>query len=218
MTDRAPVICLVTRVRGDAGSADRARLLERLAVAAASGADFIQVRERQLSDRALASFTATLVEQVSGTACRVLVNDRTDVALAAGAHGVHLKSDGPEATDVRRLAPSGFIVGRSIHSTGEAVAASRAGGYDYLLFGTVFPSQSKPDGHPVAGLDALHAACAAATVPVLAIGGIDVGRARQAMEAGAAGIAAIGLFAGAPDLASLLTELRTSLTLPERSV
>lgn len=218
MTDRAPVICVVTRVRGDAGSADRARLLERLATAAAAGADYIQIRERQLSDRELASFTATLVAQVSGTGCRVLVNDRPDVALAAGAHGVHLKSDGPAAADVRRLTPPRFIIGRSIHSTAEAVAASRAGGYDYLLFGTVFPSQSKPDGHPIAGLDALHAACAAAAMPVLAIGGIDVPRGRQAIEAGAAGIAAIGLFAAAPDLTSLLTELRASLTLPERSV
>jgi thiamine-phosphate diphosphorylase len=218
MRERDPIICLVTRVRGESGSADRARLLERLAVAAAAGVDIIQVRERLLSDRELTSFVTVLVEQLAGTGCRVLVNDRTDIALAAGAHGVHLKSDGPAAADVRRLAPAGFIVGRSIHSSEEAAAASRDGGCDYLLFGTVFPSQSKPDGHPVAGLDALHAACEAAAVPVLAIGGIDLDRARQAVQAGAAGIAAIGLFAGAPDLAALLEDLRGSLTLPERSV
>jgi thiamine-phosphate diphosphorylase len=219
MSERPPPsICLVTRIRGDAGSAERTRLVERLAAAAAAGADVIQIRERLLSDRELAAFTASLVEQVSGTGCRVLVNDRTDVALAAGAHGVHLKSDGPSAGDVRRLVPPGFIVGRSIHSVEEAVALSREGGYDYLLFGTVFPSESKPDGHRTAGLDALRAACAAAAVPVIAIGGIDVERARLAIEAGAAGIAAIALFAGAADLGSLLADLRASVTLPERSI
>ena len=98
------------------------------------------------------------------------------------------------------------------------MAFSREGGYDYLLFGTVFPSQSKPDGHPAAGLDALRAACAAATVPVVAIGGLNVERARSAVEAGAAGIAAIGLFAGATDIASLLAELRAAMTLRESSL
>lgn len=208
----APVICLVTRVRGEAGSVERARLLERLVEAGTAGVDIIQVRERLLSDRDLSAFTATLVERLAGSPTRVLVNDRTDVALAAGAHGVHLKSDGPTAADVRPLVPAGFIVGRSIHSAAAARALSAEGGYDYLLFGTVFHSQSKPDGHRVAGLDGLRDACSAASIPVLAIGGIDVERARQAKAAGAAGIAAISLFTAAPNLAGLVAELRAALS------
>ena len=201
---RPPVICLVTRVRGDAGSLERARLLERLAEAALAGVDVIQVRERLLSDRDLAGFTATLVERVATSPARVLVNDRTDIALAAGAHGVHLKSDGPPAADIRPLVPSGFIVGRSIHSATEARALGTDGGYDYLLFGTVFYSDSKPGDHPVAGLGALREVCAAASLPVIAIGGINPERAGQVMEAGAAGIAAISFFTAAQDVAALV--------------
>ncbi len=215
---RPPVICLVTRVRGEAGSLERARLLDRLTEAAVAGADFIQVRERLLSDRDLAGFTETLVERVAMTPARVLVNDRTDIALAANAHGVHLKSDGPAAADVRPLVPPGFIVGRSIHSAADARALSADGGYDYLLFGTVFYSESKPEGHPVAGLGGLREACAATSLPVLAIGGISLERAPQVAEAGAAGIAAISLFTSPQDIAALVTALRAALTLPERTV
>ena len=215
---RPPVICLVTRVRGEAGSLERARLLDRLTEAAVAGADIIQVRERLLCDRDLAGFTETLVERVAMTPTRILVNDRTDIALAANAHGVHLKSDGPAAADVRSLVPPGFIVGRSIHSAAEARALSADGAYDYLLFGTVFNSDSKPEGHPVAGLGGLREACAATSLPVLAIGGIGLERARPVIEAGAAGIAAISLFTASQGIASLVTALRAALTLPERTV
>lgn len=215
---RQPTICLVTRVRGDAGSLERARLLDRLTEAAAAGVDVIQLRERLLSDRDLAGFTATLVDRIAMTPARVLVNDRSDVALAAGAHGVHLKSDGPAAADVRPLLPPGFVVGRSVHSAAEARALSAEGGYDYLLFGTVFASQSKPDSHPVAGLAGLREACLAASIPVLAIGGIDVVKARQVTDAGAAGVAAISLFTMVQDVAALVGDLRAALTVQERTV
>lgn len=218
MTREAPAICVVTRIRGEHGSSERMRLVDRLADAAAAGADLIQVRERLLSDREMVAFTRTLLDRVAGTAVRVLVNDRTDVALAAGAHGVHLKSDGPSAADVRPLVPPGFVVGRSVHSAGEARARGAEGGCDYLLFGTVFPSRSKPDGHPVAGLAALAEACRATDCPVIGIGGIDGQNARTVIESGGAGIAAISLFTSAPDLAALVSDLRRALTLPERTV
>ena len=213
-----PVVCVVTRVRGTAGSAERERLLERLTAAAAAGATLIQVRERLLSDRDLLAFTQDLVSRLEPTGAGVLVNDRLDVALAAGAHGVHLKSDGPGAADVRALAPPGFIIGRSIHSEGEATAVSREGGLDYLLFGTVFRSESKPEGHVPAGLEALARACAATVLPVVAIGGIELECAPDVARTGAAGIAAIGLFAGAPDVASVVSRLRDALTVSEGTI
>jgi thiamine-phosphate pyrophosphorylase len=90
------------------------------------------------------------------------------------------------------------LIGRSIHGVDEARAAEAAGGVDYLVFGTVFASTSKPPDHPVAGLETLGAAVrAGGRVPVLAIGGITLENAVQAARAGAAGVAAIGLFLGA---------------------
>lgn len=218
MTLACPVICVVTRARGSAGSAERERLFERLTAAAVAGATLIQVRERLLSDRDLLAFTAGLVSRVESTAARVLVNDRLDVALAAGAHGVHLKSDGPAAAVTRSLAPAGFIVGRSIHSEAEARALDQDQALDYLLFGTVFRSGSKPEGHVPAGLDGLARACAATSLPVVAIGGIDVERAPAIARAGAAGIAAIGLFASAPDAGAVVARLRDALTVHEGTI
>ena len=213
-----PVLCVVTRVRGSVGSPERDRLLSRLVEAAAAGATLIHVRERLLSDRDMVAFTRELVRRVEATPARVLVNDRLDVALAAGAHGVHLKSDGPGAADVRPLVPSAFIVGRSIHSEAEARVHTRHRGLDYLLFGTVFPSESKPDGHVPAGLEALARACAASPVPVVAIGGIDIDRAADIARAGAAGVAAISLFANAVDVATVVSKLRDALTAAERTI
>jgi thiamine-phosphate diphosphorylase len=125
----------------------------------------------------------------------MLVNDRIDVALAAGAGGVHLPGGAVSSARVRAIVPQSFLVGRSVHSAGEAIEAALDGGCDYLVFGSVFATRSKPAGHAVAGLDALAGVCAAVQLPVLAIGGITPARVPDLVRAGAAGIAAIGLFA-----------------------
>ena len=206
----------MTRVRGREGSPERTALLEHLTVAARAGVDLIQVRERQLSDRDLVAFVRDLTRKVHPFATRVLVNDRTDVGLAASAGGVHLKSHAPPAADVRSIVPDGFLIGRSVHSEAEADAAVAAGGCDYLLFGTVYPSASKPSDHPVAGLEGLSAVCRRVPLPVLAIGGITVERASAVADAGAAGIAAISLFSTSTDVAADAAALRHALTLPAR--
>lgn len=172
----------------------------------------IQIRERLLDDRPLAVFVRDLVRRTRDSSCRVLVNDRTDVALVSGAAGVHLKGASVAASDVRRVAPDGFIVGRSVHSEEEAAAAEEAGGCDYLFFGTVFPSASKPDDHPIAGTEALRRACARVSLPVVAIGGVTVARAGGVAAAGASGAAAISLFADAPNIADAVLLLRSALT------
>ena len=213
MSLAAPIICVVTRARGLAGSPERGVLVERLAAAAAAGASMIQVREQQLSDRALVAFVREVLDRTRDTDCRLLVNDRPDVALAAGASGVHLKERSISAADVRRIAPPDFVVGRSVHSEESAVSA-QADGCDYLVFGTVFPSASKPDDHPVAGVDALRRVCARVSLPVLAIGGVTLSRARAVAQAGAAGIAAISLFADAHDVSETVSALRGALTPP----
>ena len=116
------------------------------------------------------------------------------VAIAAGAAGVHLRSDSPPASRIRAFVPPAFVIGRSVHSIAEIDATVADGGCNYLLFGTVFPSTGKPAGHPVAGLEALRAACARSPLPVVAIGGVDRSRLPAVADAGAAGYAAIELF------------------------
>lgn len=195
------VLCLVT-----AGTS--LPNLHTIRDAARAGVDLVQIREPALDDRALVTLVREAIEAAAGTAARVVVNDRLDVALAAGAAGVHLKSDSMAASDVRRLAPPSFIVGRSVHGVPEAVEAQVRGGCDYLMFGTVFESASKPADHRLAGLDGLERVCRAVSLPVLAIGGVTVGNAGLAVAAGAAGVAAIGLFTHSTDVGETVRALR----------
>jgi thiamine-phosphate pyrophosphorylase len=169
-------------------------LVARAARAAQAGVDVIQVRERDLADGLLLALVRDIAAAIRGTGARVIVNDRADLAIAAGVAGVHLRGDSAPASRQRRLVPAGFVIGRSVHSLAEIDAAVADGGCDYLYFGTVFPSEGKPAGHPVAGLDALRAACTRSPLPIVAIGGIDEGNARLVREAGAAGFAAVGMF------------------------
>lgn len=191
-----PVMCLVTG-GGQGAPAAEAALAARVAAAARAGVQLIQVRERHVEGRALWRLVRRCVEAVASTRARVLVNDRLDVALAAGAHGVHLRGDSMPGARVRAVAPAGFLIGRSVHDVREAVRAAESGGLDYLVFGAVFPTSSKP-GHTGAGVQALADVVAATALPVLAVGGIGPGGLAAVRQAGAAGFAAIGLFADAP--------------------
>jgi len=193
-----PLICLVT---------DRRRLAQRLEVgpdepqiderlanlvagAADAGIDLVQARENDLPALGMIRLVRRFLDIVRGTKTRIVVSDRLDVALAAGAHGVHLK-DGPVAIErVRAAAPAGFLIGQSIHSPERAADASA----DYLVFGTVFSTPSKPEAHDLAGLAGLRAAVRQARVPVLAIGGVKLTHLAGVAGTGAAGIAAVGLF------------------------
>ena len=188
------MICLVTdRRRLSTAADDIDRLVDLVAAAARAGIDMVHVRERDLDARRLTALVRRCVDVAEGTSTKVLVNDRADVAVAAGAHGVHLRGDSMAAAAVRSLVGNSALVGRSVHGADEARAVSGAGGVDYVIFGTLYPSASKSAAHPVATLDELTAVCRAG-VPVLAIGGITVARAAEAARAGAAGIAGIGLF------------------------
>lgn len=184
-----PIVCALTSGRGELLPA-----LDMARAAARAGATIIQIREHRIDDRALLEFVRRVLDVTAGTSARVVVNERTDVAMAAGADGVHLRDDSVPASRVRAIAPAGFLVGRSVHSVEAAREAERDGGCDYLVFGTVFRSQTKPPGHPVAGLEQLALVCRSVRLPVVAIGGVTVARVPELARAGAAGIAAIGLF------------------------
>jgi thiamine-phosphate diphosphorylase len=171
-----------------------AELIARTSRAAHAGVAFIQVRERDLPDAALLDLVRGILHGAAGTPAKVLVNDRVDVALAAGAHGVHLRSDSFPASRVRAIVPAAFIIGRAVHSLDEIDRAAAGGGCDYLMFGTVFPSGGKPPGHSCAGLEGLRAACRRSPLPIIAIGGIDGARLDDVARSGAAGFAAVGMF------------------------
>ena len=181
---------------GDSG-AMRSCLLHQARHAVDAGIDYLQVRERDLEAAALADIVQELVSAARGSATRVLVNDRLDVALACGAAGVHLRGDSIQAPAVRQLVPTGFVVGVSVHTVAEAVAAASSA--DYLVAGTVWPTDSKPSAQTEAllGIEGLARIASAVTVPVLGIGGVTIDRLAAAARAGAAGAAAIGLFMSA---------------------
>ena len=221
-----PTVCLVTDrsrlppvARATDDPPDEARLLdpllERLGLAADAGIDLLQIREPDVSGRGLFDFVQRLRHRTEGTAAKLIVNDRLDVALAAEADGVHLKEESIPTPLARRIVPAGFLVGRSVHGV-DAACKAEAEGADYLIFGTVFATGSKPAGHRTAGLEGLRAVAGAVRIPVLAIGGISLNTAALAAASGAAGVAAIGLFfdgAGPPDdlrgrLAGTVTSLR----------
>ena len=196
---RRPVVMLVT---------DRRRLAERLDLTPASqatldalveltehasraGVDLIQVREGDLDARTLAILVRRVVSATSGTDARVIVNERLDVALACGAAGVHLPERGLPGDRVRSVVPPDFLIGRSLHDT----QAIRSEYEDYLVFGSIFATRSKPAGHAVQGAAGLKAAVGvAAGTPVIAIGGIGLEQLPELARTGAAGIAAVDLF------------------------
>ena len=120
--------------------------------------DCIQIREKDLSDRELFELVCRLVALASATPCKVLVNGRADIALAAGAHGVHLPARGLYASHLRAWLPRGFLIGVSVHSLSEARLAVRAGA-DYLLLGPIFPTPSKMQYGTPLGLAYLRGVC-----------------------------------------------------------
>jgi thiamine-phosphate pyrophosphorylase len=189
-----PPVHLVTDRRLVSDLAGAVRLAVRQA---APGQVAVHLREKDLGGAALLRMARALAAICHQAGQLLLVNDRIDVALAAGADGVHLPSRGVPPADARRLLGPGRWVGISCHAI-EDVRAALTGGADYATFGPVFDTPSKRRyGAPV-GLDALRGA-AALGLPLVALGGVDVARAAQVVEAGASGVAAIRAWLEAPD-------------------
>ena len=191
------IVCLVTdrrRLGASIGAAAEdwiAALHEQIAAAASADIDYVQLREPDLEARDLAAIVRSLMTRLRSNRTRLLVNERIDVALAAGAHGVHLKERSILPAEVRRMTPPGFVIGCSVHGV-DAVAARRAA--DFLVAGTVLPTVSKPtvDYLNREGLGRIVEA--ADEQPVLGIGGLDVDSVPLLASAGVAGLAAIGAF------------------------
>ena len=206
---RKPILCYVTDRLALKAAPGTDALLAAIRSAAEAGVDWIQIREKDLEARALAGLVRLALESTRGTGTKVLVNDRLDVAIAAGAAGVHL---GEMSLPVERVADwrrsarfMDFQIGASCHSTEGALAAQR-GGADYIFFGPVFSTPSKIAFGPPQGIERLREVCMAVQIPVLAIGGVNLENASSCVEAGAAGIAAIRLFQEVPEAVVRLRE------------
>jgi thiamine-phosphate pyrophosphorylase len=163
--------------------------LEVAGRAARDGVDLIQIRAKELSGRALTELVRSAVAM--GTS-NVLVNTRADVALACGAGGVHLPAGSLAPSTIRRITPSGFLIGVSCHTIEELQAAEREGA-DFAVFGPVFESITKTVT-PI-GIDELRRATSSVRMPVYALGGVTKQNAPLCIQAGAAGVAGISLFA-----------------------
>jgi len=211
------ILCYVTDRRSldlAAGGNREAALAQRIEDAARAGVQWVQIREKDLPARNLMNLTRTAMRTGKNFSrqgeARILVNDRFDVAWAAGAGGVHA---GEQSLTVRALIDArrasgltDFLVGASCHSSEGAMHAADEGA-DYLFFGPVFETPSKAEFGPPQGLEKLARVCSAVSVPVMAIGGITLENAAACGEAGAAGIAAIRLFQQSGDLAGIVASL-----------
>lgn len=181
----------------DAGRAQQIQI-EVIAKAAEAGCRLIQVREKDLSDQELTDFTRRAISVARPQGAKVLVNGRIEVALAAGADGLHLHASSIEPAAAReifeRKGLKEFLIGASTHSLAEARKAE-SGGADFIVCGPIYETASKlVYGSPM-GIERFAGICREVKLPVIAIGGITLSNFHEPLDNGAAGIAAIGLFA-----------------------
>lgn len=185
-----PIVYCISEGLADNGNLLQARheMITRIRNAAACGVNLFQVREKKLSAADLFDLSKDAANAAREAGVTLLINGRADIALAAGADGVHLPSDGVPASEVRRGVPDTFIIGVSVHTLDEAAAASQAGA-DLATFGPVFESPGKGEA---VGLEKLAEVCKRlAPFPIVALGGIDETRVKDVLGRGAAGFAAI---------------------------
>jgi thiamine-phosphate pyrophosphorylase len=172
------------------------------------GADIVQLREKDAPSRVLYEIAEEIRRLARDAGVAFIVNDRVDIALAAGADGVHVGQEDLPATEARRLIGPERILGVSAASLEEALFAERDGA-DYIGFGPVFEARgTKPDAGPPRGLELLAGVCARCALPVIAIGGINHGNVDRVIAAGAAGVAVISGVVGARDIAAAVRDLK----------
>lgn len=185
-------------------------VLRHVEAAVTAQVSLIQIREKELTARVLYELTVRAADITRGSTTRLLVNDRFDVARAAGADGVHLTARSLPTNRIREICGENFLIGVSTHSLEEARAAANA---DFALFGPVFETASKRVfGEPQGPEKLREVAGALKDFPIVAIGGIDLRNAAECFRAGASGIAAIRLLSDTSELSSTVAALRTRIS------
>ena len=185
-----PHVCLITKgkVTSENFASEKPAFLHTIRDAVSDGVTLIQIREKSLPARLLFDLSIDAVAICAKTRARVMVNDRADIAVASGAHGVHLPENSLRPQVIRRAFGNELVIGVSTHSI-ESASAAAENGADYIFFGPVLTTPGK--GSPT-GLDVLREVCRKLEgFPVIAIGGIDQDNCERVLKAGAVGIAAI---------------------------
>ncbi len=176
------------------GKSSIADILRLIHAAVDAEVPLFQIREKTLSARSLYELVVRAVSITRDSKTRLLINDRVDVARAAGADGVQLTARSLPANVVRISCGPEFLIGMSTHSVEEALVA-RVGGADFVVFGPVFETESKRAFGPPQGLDKLRDVTRALDeFPVLAIGGVTLENIPACLASGARGVAGISLF------------------------
>ena len=183
-------------------------LISVVDAAAKNGVDWVQVRDHSATAYDLLSLCQSIVTICRPLGVRVAVNDRIDVALGVGADAVQLGSRSLPISTAKRIADP-MLIGASVHSLSEA-AEAESDGADWVTFGHFFPTDSHPN-EPCRDIAELKIVAKAASIPVIAIGGIGVDQVSTVVEAGAGGIAVISAILDAPDPARAAGEIRSAL-------
>ena len=170
---------------------------EQALAAARGGAALIQIRDKHASDSDLEGLVTRLLLPLAALGARLIVNDRVEVALRSGAHGLHIGQGDGDVAAIRRRMPPGMILGLSVETVTQARQVP--GGVDYIGAGPVRATATKPDHATPIGCDGLAAIIAACRLPAYAIGGLAQGDARALRAAGAVGMAVVSAVVRAPD-------------------
>ncbi|MBL3539385.1 thiamine phosphate synthase [Aminivibrio sp.] len=178
---------------------------EQAVLAIDGGATMIQLRNKEMSGRELYETACRLSSLCRRRGAAFVVNDRFDIALAAGAHGVHLGKEDLPVGVVRKIVPTGFLIGATAHSIEEGREAEKQGA-DYVGIGAVFPTGTK-NVVSVIGVDAVRAIREALSLPSVAIGGINEENAAEVLSAGVDGIAVVAAVVGRQDIAGAARRL-----------
>lgn len=183
-------------------------LLLQIKAAAAAEIDLVQIREKRLGARVLFELVERAVEITRNSSTQILVNDRADIALGAGAQGVHLTTQSLEVAVIRKTFGDKFLIAASTHSWEEAHQAYEQSA-DFIVLGPIFPTHSKEQFGPPLGLEKFSGICGQLHgFPVLALGGISESNVRECFGAGANGVAGISLFSELPSLKALAAMIR----------
>lgn len=207
-----PLIYLITSGETSAhttpATEDFSHILKLVRAAVVARIDLVQIREKNLSASVLYQLSVSAAGITQGSSTKLLINDRSDIASAAGADGVHLATSSLPVDVVRRTFGSGFLIGVSTHSS-EEVNRARQNGADFVVFGPVFGTASKKQYGDALGLTSLcRVSSESSPFPVLALGGITMENVAECIQAGARGIAAIRMLQQPDRLAGVADEIR----------
>jgi thiamine-phosphate pyrophosphorylase len=180
--------------------------------AVAAGVKIIQYRNKAAETRVLYDEASHMKNMCMGSGCRLIINDRIDIALAVDADGVHIGQEDLPYQEARKLLGKDKIIGVTVHTIDEAVTAERIGA-DYLGVSPIFATGTKPDAGMPCGIEMLKAIRSVCRIPIAAIGGIDLTNVRQVIEAGADMVCAISAVVAKPDVAAEIRKFQKEFSL-----